>query len=255
MYNVEGYKIAPIEVHLRVQRSRRRGLPLGLCGCFAAVVGVVVVLGITAVIIFLNRPGLALMVAGFKPEGNTSQVFVGQPTVPPVQLENPVSPTQAIVNLGSSGAQDLPANNVQTGSINGNPAATVSFTETDLMNLCHQRTTFCSDTNPQYRNVQIDLQPGGGIIYADVNVPEIGAAQRVGVVLTLDASHRKFEVMGVDIGGTLYGLPPGDLGQRVLDVAAKANELLQAASLQAGGGVYNLSDIRIDSNTITFVLQ
>jgi hypothetical protein len=255
MYNVEGYKIVPIEVHLRVPRSRRRGLPLGLCGCFSAVIGLVVVLGITAVIIFLNRPGLALVVAGFKPQGSTSQIFVTQPTVPPVQLENPVSPPQAAVNLGSSGTQELPANNVQTGSINGSAAATVSFTENDLMNLCHQRTTFCSDTNPQYKNVQIDLQPGGGIIYADVTVPQLGATQRAGVVLTLDASHRKFEVKGVDIGGTLYGLPPGDLGQRVLDVATKANELLQAASLQASGGVYNLSDIRIDSNTITFVLQ
>ncbi|MBA3868093.1 MAG: hypothetical protein H0X30_02980 [Anaerolineae bacterium] len=240
---------------MRVQPSKRRGVPLGLCGCLAAVMVVVVVLGITAVVLFLNAPSLALVFAGFKPQGSTSQVFVGQATVPPVQLENPVSPPDAVVNLGSSGPQELPINNVQTGVINGSAAATVSFTESDLMNLCRQKTTFCSDTNPQYKNVQIDLQPGGGIIYADVNIPQIGSTQRIGVALRLDASHRQFEVMGVDVGGTLYGLPSGDLGQRVTDVATKANELLQAASLQAGGGVYNLSDIRIDANSITFVMQ
>jgi len=216
---------------------------------------VVVVVGITAVVLFLNAPKIAVLLAGLKPQGSTSQVFAAQPTPPPVQLEDPISPPQAVVNLGSSGTQELPANNVQTGTINGSAAATVTFSENDLMNLCHQRTTFCSDTNPQYKNVQVDLQPGGGVIYADVNVPQIGTTQRIGVVLQLDASHRQFEVMGVDIGGTLYGLPAGELGQRVLDVATKANELLQAASLQASGGVYNLSDIRIDSNNITFVMQ
>jgi hypothetical protein len=243
------------EVQLRVQSSKRQKVPLGLCGCLAAAMVVVVVIGITAVVLFFNMPSLALLVAGFKPQGSTSQVFVGQPTAPPVQLENPVTPPEAVVNLGSSGSQELPASNVQTGVINGSAAATVSFTENDLMTLCHQRTTLCSDTNPQYKNVQVDLQPGGGVIYADVNVPQIGSTQRIGVALRLDASHRQFEVMGVDIGGTLYGLPTGELGQRVLDVAAKANELLQAASLQAGGGVYNLSDIRIDANSITFVMQ
>ena len=216
---------------------------------------VVVVFGITAVVIFLNLPRIAPLMAGLKPQGSTIQVFAAQATTPPVPLENAVSQPDAVVNLGSSGTQELPANNVQTGMINGSAAATVTFTENDLMNLCHQRTTFCSDANPQYKNVQVDLQPGGGIIYADVNVPELGTTQRIGAALRLDASHRQFEVMGVDIGGTLYGLPTGDLGQRVLDVAMKANELLQAASLQAGGGVYNLSDIRIDSNSITFVMQ
>ena len=240
---------------MRVQRSRRKGLPLGLCGCLAAVMIVVVVLGITAVVIFFNMPSIALLVAGFKPQGSTMQVFVGQPTPPPVQLQNPVSPPEAVVNLGSSGSQELPANNVQTGLIDGSAAATVTFTENDLMTLCHQRTTFCSDTNPQYKNVQVDLQPGGGVIYADVTVPQLGTTQRLGVALRLDGSHRQFEVMGVDIGGTLYGLPTGELGQRVLDVAAKTNELLQVASLQASGGVYNLSDIRIDANSITFVMQ
>ncbi len=240
---------------MRVKRSTRRGLPLGLCGCLAAAMVVVVVLGITTVVLFFNLPSLALLLAGFKPQGSTSQVFVGQPTTSPVQLENPVTPPEAVVNLGSSGSQELPASNVQTGTINGSAAAAVSFTESDLMTLCHQRTTFCSDTNPQYKNVEVDLQPGGGVIYADVNVPQIGSTQRIGVALKLDPSHRQFQVMGVDVDGTLYGLPTGDLGQRVLDVAAKANELLQQASLQAGSGEYNLSDIQIDANSITFVMQ
>ncbi|MBI1277240.1 MAG: hypothetical protein GC179_03835 [Anaerolineaceae bacterium] len=240
---------------MRVRRSPRRGVPIGICGCLVSALLIVVVLAVGVVFIFLRSPNLALLVAGFKPEGSTAQVFAGQPNTPPVQLENPVNPPQAVVNLGSSGSQVLPAGNVQTGTINGSAAATVSFSENDLMNLCVQRTTFCSNTNPQYRNVKVDLQPDGGIVYADVTVPELGSAQTVGVALKLDASHRQFNVVGVDVGGTLYGLPSGELGQRVQDIAAKANELLQVATLDVSGGVYNLSDIRIDSNSITFVMR
>lgn len=216
---------------------------------------IVVVLAIGAVVVFLRTPSLALLVAGFKPQGSTSQIFAGQANPPPVQLENPVSPPQAMVDLGSSGTQELPASNVQTGTLNGTSAATVSFTENDLMNLCRQRTTFCSNANPQYQNVSIDLQPDGGIVYADVNVPELGLAQTIGVALKLNSTHRQFDVAGVDMGGTLYGLPSGQLGQRVQEIANKANELLQTASLDVGNGVYNLADIRIDTNSITFVMQ
>src|SRR5690349_7127443 len=107
-------------------------MPVGLCGCLAVVMVVVIVLGITAVVLFLNAPRLAGLLAGLKPQGSTSQVFAGQPTTAPIQLENPVTQPDAVVNLGGSGGQELPANNVQTGTINGSPAATVSFTEADL---------------------------------------------------------------------------------------------------------------------------
>ena len=214
-----------------------------------------VVLAIGVVFVFLRTPSLALLVAGFKPQGSTAQVFSNQANTPPVQLENPVSPSQALVNLGSSGSQELPANNVQTGTLNGSAAAAVTFSESDLMNLCVQRTTFCSNTNPQYKNVKVDLQPDGGIVYADVNIPELGLTQNIGVALKLNATHRQFDVLGVDVGGTLYGLPTGTLGERVQEIAAKANDLLQVASLDVGGGVYNLSDIHIDANSITFVMQ
>lgn len=213
------------------------------------------VLGIGAVVVFLRMPNLALMVAGFTPQGSTMQVFAGQTTAPPVQLENPTSPSQVSVNLGSSGVQEVPASNVQTGTIDGGAAAAVSFSEIDIMNLCLQRTNLCSNTNPQYKNVRIDLQPNGGVIYADVNVPELGLQQTIGVALRLDASRRQFAVQGIDMGGTLYGLPSGELGQRVQEVANKANELLLAANLNASGGVYNLADIRIDAQSITFVMR
>ncbi len=240
---------------MRVRRSSRRGVPLGICGCLVAALLIVVVLAVGVVFVFLRTPSLALLVAGFKPQGSTAQVFSNQANTPPIQLDNPVTPPQAVVNLGSSGTQELPASNVQTGTINGSAAAAVTFSESDLMNLCVQRTTLCSNTNPQYKNVKVDLQPDGGIVYADVNIPELGLTQNIGVALKLDATHRQFEVMGVDVGGTLYGLPTGELGQRVLDIETKANELLQAASLDVGAGVYNLSDIHIDANSITFVMQ
>lgn len=240
---------------MRVQRASRRNNSLGLCGCLAATLLLVVVLGIGAVVVFLRMPNIALLVAGFKPQGSTTQLFAGQADTPPIQVQNAISPQTAVVDLGTAGNQSLPSNSVQTGTIDGSLAATVSFTESDLMNLCRQRTTFCSDSNPQYRNVKVDLQPGGGVVYADVNVPELGLAQTIGVVLRLDGTHRQFEIVGVDMGGTLYGLPSGELGARVQDVANKANALLQTASLNTDSGDYNLSDIHINANSITFVMR
>ncbi len=240
---------------MRVQRASRRNNSLGLCGCLAATLLLVVVLAIGAVVVFLRMPNIALLVAGFKPQGSTTQLFAGQADTPPIQVQNGISPQTAVVDLGTAGNQPLPSNSVQTGTIDGSLAATVSFTESDLMNLCRQRTTFCSDSNPQYRNVKVDLQPGGGVVYADVNVPELGLAQTIGVVLRLDGTHRQFEIVGVDMGGTLYGLPSGELGTRLQDVANKANALLQTASLNTDSGDYNLSDIHINANSITFVMR
>lgn len=240
---------------VRVQRASRRNNSIGLCGCLAATLLLVLLVGAGAVIVFLRTPALALVVAGFKPQGSTAQVFVGQADTVPVTIENALTPDQVVIDLGASGTQILPASSVQTGTIDGQAGASVSFSESDLMTLCRQRTNLCSDSNPQYRNVRVDLQPGGGVVYADVNVPELGLSQTIGVVLRLDASQRQFEIMGVDTGGTLYGLPSGGVGQRVQEIAAKANTLLREAHLDADGGVYSLTDIHINSDRITFVMR
>jgi hypothetical protein len=123
------------------------------------------------------------------------------------------------------------------------------------MDLCYRRSDVCSNASGQYRNPRIDLRPGGAVIYADIYVPEVGIWQQTGVVLRLDGSGRQFEVAGVDMGGTLYALPSGDLGTRLAEVAQTGNTILSQLALQAGGGRYVLQQVRIDDNALTLVMR
>ena len=241
---------------MRVQRVRQRSnMPFMLCGCLAATLVGMVVLAVGVLILLPRLPGIALLAAGFTARGSTAQTFANAPVTPLVQLQNAVTPGQVVVNLGTYGAQELPPVYVQTGQVDGGQAATVLLSEDDLMTLCRQRTTLCSNTNPQYQNVRVDLRPGGGVVYADVSLPELGVTQTVGAVLRLDATQRQFELTGVDVGGTLYALPSGTLEARAQEAATTANALLQQASLSVDGGQYTVTDIRIDESSIMFVMR
>jgi hypothetical protein len=65
----------------------------------------------------------------------------------------------------------------------------------------------------------------------------------------------RLEVMGVDVGGTLYSAPPGDMSQLVAEAETRANDLLQQLALNAGGARYNLQTVSIDDGTLTMLLQ
>jgi hypothetical protein len=94
------------------------------------------------------------------------------------------------------------------------------------------------------------------VVYADVFVPDFGIWQAAGVVLRLDSSRRQFEVAGVDVGGTLYSLPPtGMADTTVMQVALTANDLLRQMTLEASGGRYVLSDVIIGETDLTLVLR
>ncbi|HEX2906225.1 MAG TPA: hypothetical protein VHO69_05150 [Phototrophicaceae bacterium] len=247
---------------MRVQRVSRRNnklLWVG-CGCLGAL-GIMAVVTIIGVIVLLPAlPGLAAQVAGLQPSGSTANVFAAVEPTPDVQLQNPVSPPDAVLNVSGADVQPLPAGTntytVTTGTnSDGAPVALVTFTESRLMELCYQRTQACSNTNEQFRNLNLDLRPGGAVVYADVLVPQLGVTQTIGVVLRLDSSRRQFAVAGVDISGTLYTIPPDTLGTQVAQIAQTGNDLLRQLELEAGGGQYALAEVYIDDTTVTLVLR
>jgi hypothetical protein len=248
----------------RIQRpsARRNYLPFIACGCLGIGVGVMLVAGIVVLLVIPALPGMALQISGFKTKGNTETVFQNIAPMPTIAVQNGVQPQQAIINLGSLGSQtiDIDPNQTQyqvvVGTSNtGAPLATVSFTESGLMDMCYQRADLCGNSNAQYRNPRIDLRPGGAIIYADVYVPDFGVWQAAGIVLRLDSSQRQLQVAGVDVGGVLYDVPPNGVGQQVSDVARVGNELLNQLSLEASGGRYALSQVMIDDTTLTLVMR
>ncbi|MBL8153579.1 MAG: hypothetical protein JNM70_05285 [Anaerolineae bacterium] len=245
---------------MRVQRVTRRSTsPFGgFCGCLAVVSLLVVLIGAAAVLVIVPMlPGFALQVAGFVPAGRTDQVFVGNVQPVDVALDNPVSAASANLQTGSGLSWSIPAGtgSVQTGGQQGVPAAAVRLTETDLMSLCQTQTTFCAGGNDAFRNARVDLRPDGAVIYADVYLRDLGLWQPAGVVLRLDASRQQFYIAGVDVGGTLYAVPDGTLGDQVRRIAEEGNAALRGLAAEVGGGRYVLQSLTIDDTSITALLR
>jgi hypothetical protein len=247
---------------MRVERPptrRSRTIPLLGCGCLTLAMACIATI-VGALLLLPALPGLVLQTAGFQSEGSTAAVFaaVTPPPVPAVQ--NAVSPTQIVVELGSYGSETLDTNQyaytVAVGSdAGGGQLATVTFTESDLMALCMQRTTLCGAGNGQVRGARFDLRPGGAVVYADVLVPQLNAWQNLGVVLRVDGSGRQLQAAGVDVGGVLYAAPPNELGSILRDVETAANDVLRQLALSAGGTRFTLDQARVDDTTLTLILR
>ena len=248
----------------RIQRQpvrRRSSCSVLGCGCLSALLGLVAV---AVVAFFLLRPNLANIAAqlmGFSQRGSTEVLFQSVTPVPTVQLQNPVEPEQFTVDAGQYGSQTLSNDSslyqVEVGAdASGAQAAVVSFSEAGLQELCQQRSQVCGPNNPRYRNARIDLRPGGAVIFADVVLPELGnIEQTVGAVLRLDGSGQRFEFAGVDIGGTIYDVPPESFGATVSDLEQRGNDLLNQLRVDAAGGQFAVSQVSIDDNTLTVLLR
>jgi hypothetical protein len=218
----------------------------------------VLVVGVAVVLIVGPRlPGLALRAAGFTELGSADQVFANLPVQPDIVLNHTAAAPDASLNLGSLGVQPVSAvgANAVVGESSIGRAAAVTLTEANLMDLCRQRSTVCAGGNDQFRNARIDLRPGGAVVYGDVYIPDVGLWQSLGVVVQVDASGRQIQVMGVEVGGQLYGLPAGTISKRVNDLLTQVNATLTQASMDAAGGQYALFSIQVTDDALTVVLR
>lgn len=257
------------EEHLRSNRAvytsarRRGGIIAGGCGCLLIFgIGVLVVVA-AALILRPNLSGIVAQIAGFRSEGSTAQVFTDVTPAPTVELINPTQPPEVVLNLGEYGTRQLdPNSNLYDFTIGelptGGQAAVATFTEAGLMDICRAQSPLCSDNppDPRIRDPRIDLRPGGAVIAVDVTLPELGnITQTVGIVLRLDDTRRQFEFAGIDINGGLFTAPPESFAATITELETRGNELLRALSVQAGGGQYTLSEVRIDDATLMVVLR
>lgn len=246
---------------MRIERqTRRSGLnPTYLaCGCLTVLIGGGLVLAIVGVFVL---PGLILQLGGFQSQGSTVALFDEVTPPPTVEIENPApAPAEIVIDLGRFGTETLNTNLYDYTVVTGNTAsgaqvATVSFDESSLLSLCQQRSDICGPSNPQFRNARFDLKPGGAIVYGEVFIPQFAVWQNAGIVLQLTGNNQRLQVAGVDVGGTLYAVPPNEFTNVVSEVERVGNETLDQMVLQAGGNQYNLDQVLIDETNLTLVLR
>lgn len=255
----------------RYPARQRRGPSCWLIGCGCLSAGMIGLVLVSVVGFVLFRPQLTALVvgaAGLEAQGETDAIFetvAAAPTTTPVPLQNATRPQQVTVDLGSYGGQQAINPNtvqadVQVGSdaTTGQQTAVVRFTEAALLDLCRQQSTFCNNSDPQFQNVMFDLRPGGVIVYADVNVPTdlgIPVNDRVGLVLRLDNTGRRFAFAGVDLNGLLFDVPRDQFGDIITQYEQAGNDLLSQMTVDAGGGSLDLDSVQIDDTTLTLVLR
>lgn len=244
-----------------LQRRPRRRNNIWLFGCLAFG-GAFLALAFVFLLLFIPvLPNILLQVSGAERVGDTDVIFEQQapPTVQVPQIQNPIAPTQITIILGNYGSETLEGNtndyNTTVGNDpSGNQIATVTFTEAGVNNLCREVNPICRDGTEQFRNVSIDLRPGGAVVYADVIVPQLGVTQRAGVVLVLDASAQRFTVVGVDLNGALYDVSMVNFVD-MSQIEQIGNDVLAQLTLQAAGSSYTLTGVNITDTDLTVIMQ
>lgn len=248
---------------MRIRRyGYRRGNRAVWLGCAAVVVASLVICGVSALLLLPSLlPQAGLAIAGFEQAGSTNSVFSqnqAQP-IPTVQVQNAAVPAQVVVDAGSYGTFtiDNSAINAVVGeSAGGGQVATVTFDEGQLLALCQQRTVLCSEGDGRVRRATIDLRPGGAVINGEFYVPQVGVWQRAGLVLTLNSTTAQFDVAGIDVGGVLYNVPEGSIGDSVDRIVQTGNAILREVAVSAGGSSgLQPSEIYADDRQLTLILR
>ena len=247
-----------------IQRYDYRGRRTQIgCGCATTALFSLVMLcaGIYAFSgVFLP---IVFQLMGINRISDTDSIF--EETIPVATLapiQNSSVPSRVIVDLGEYGDEELNTTTrsytIVTGNTDdGRDVATAQFTEQGLVDLCNQRDNFCANGDGDFRNIGIDLRTGGAILQADLNTNSPLGWQRVGIVLRLDNTNTRFAVVGVDYGGSVYdpNSLPFDVSDVIDEIDRIGNDLLRQLAVNTGGENYRLSQIIIDDDLLTIVMN
>lgn len=248
-------------------RTRRTSNPLIGCSLFLLVCPLVMVSTVVAVAIFSPSllTGMALQMAGFRPLGDSAEAFVGgQDAVPTIApLQGAVVAPSVLLQASAFGNQSLEnfAVQVEVGiTESGQRGAVVTLTEADLTRLCQQYTSACSSEGLALngfiiRNALFDLRLNGVIARFDVANEIFGLSQSVGVVLRVQPTTRRFEALGLEVNGQLFGTPKDGLGEFIHTLEAQLNQIVDSATLAANGNIYTVNEIEFSDSTLRVSLR
>lgn len=239
----------------------RRHFPAWLMGCGAFLLLATLLCGLATLILLPRIGEIGARLAGLEPAGNTDDVFTAGTPIPEVVVQNPVIPERVEIDPGAYGRplsldpRALSGNVAIGQDLTGASLGRATFNETDLLNLCLEQTLICGAGDGRIRNARIDLRPGGAVINADFYIPQLATWQSGGLVLRLESQNARFNIVGVDLGGTFYQVPPGQLQDTVTEVSQRGNALLRELSIRAGGETLQLAEVYADDTTLTLILR
>jgi hypothetical protein len=237
--------------------NRQRGCAAGCILAVAALLAITVI----AVLIVLPRltsllPAVGAQIAGLQPAGNTADQFESSASVPAIEIQNTQPVSDVSVTTNQLGNVSLDARAFTIGeSSTGQTISTATYSESQLNDLCRQRSQICGAGDGRIRNAQIDLRPGGAVVRGEILIPQINSWQAVGVVLKTGGTSPRLEVTGVDLNGQFYGLPEGELGDAARQIETAANDALQQAVATINGQTLQLSEIYADDQQVLAVFR
>lgn len=206
--------------------------------------------GLVVLIISPALPAFILRLGGFQPQGTTDAIFRDSISDAP-SLQNPVNLSALTLSVGEY-KWTIPSPAL-SGDINGQSAIQITLDEAQLTDFCNQISDICGEFGYPIRQAHFDLRNGGGILYGDVFISQLGIWQSLGFVWRINTDNR-IELLGIDMGSALYALPSGLLSQQVLEAEAFANRLLETIWAQTSNAQYRLSHLNVtdDSLVATF---
>jgi hypothetical protein len=231
---------------LRIERYQARGKRgFSGCSCGLITIGGGIILAILVVLIAPAFPSIGLRLAGFQPIEKT----INQSPPEPIPVINSAQTTsQVVLSAGSYGQQTINQSSAYTMQIgvddNNRDVAQITMTENGILTICGQYTDLCTTTGDQFRNVAVNLQNNRATISGEAFILSLNTWQALSAIVSI-TTENKIVIDGVEVNGTLFGIPDGELGQQLRDIQTNANGALRQLTLQSNGETYNLSDITI----------
>lgn len=229
------------------------------CGVLSVLIGVVMLVVTAVGLLAPELPALIIQSIGFQEIGETSTVFEGVTPVPTVVVQMGEAPPSVIVDAGSYERERFSG----TGSLyeleigvdeNSQGMMRVTFEEDNLVALCQRYSNICGDQGVNIRRTAFDVRVGGVFIQTQIYSPQLDLWQDVNLVVR-QVGETGFEIAGVDIDGTLYGLPSGQIAQTVTQAENTLRDALAQLTVEAANTEFVLSSVITTDSSIAFVLR
>lgn len=237
-------------------RSQRNTCPMIGCGCGLLGFGAIAVVLVGILLILPNLQSLALRAVGSAPVGDTSTILAQATQVPLPIIQNAAPVSSVVIRSGTISTQSISANsgNIVIGNTGNTGALQAQFSEQELQNLCQQFSTYCTPQGNPIRNLNIDLRHGGAILNGEILIPGLGVWQNVQLVVQQRGSS-SVAVAGVNVDGTLYSVPPGDIARLANEAEQVLNEALRELVVEAGGASYTLQMLSASDSMLSLSMR